>query len=235
MSVGQIFSSNALQAPTADGRIVVRLNRGLGFGTGDHGEDDAKRIVDFAADLPKTASGKVFFTMAGTRYVCSGAVVNDGRAAYSLVLTAGHCTYDETGAAFATQRVCQVRTGHRGDNPWSLRMCGVRTRAHRGLMTTHEATLPTDDVQFETELVARAAACGPTLAANAAHLARLLKESPCPLSCLSPRARRRGPLSPRCWRSRPGSTPARPAVSARTSRVPEPADGALQGTRPRSP
>jgi len=50
----------------------------------------------------KTASGKVFFTMAGTRYVCSGAVVNDGRAGYSLVLTAGHCTYDETGEAFAT-------------------------------------------------------------------------------------------------------------------------------------
>jgi len=50
------------------------------------------------------ASGKVFFTMHGARYTCSGSVANDGRASYSLVLTAGHCAYDE-GAnppAFAT-------------------------------------------------------------------------------------------------------------------------------------
>lgn len=49
------------------------------------------------------STGKVFFTMAGRNYVCSGSTVVDGpRAAYSLVLTAGHCAYDETNRAFAT-------------------------------------------------------------------------------------------------------------------------------------
>ena len=50
-----------------------------------------------------SGTGKVFFTMGGTNYVCSGATVDDkGRSGYSLVLTAGHCAYDETRGAFAT-------------------------------------------------------------------------------------------------------------------------------------
>ncbi len=50
-----------------------------------------------------TGTGKVFFTMAGSNYVCSGATVDDNdRSSYSLVLTAGHCAYDETNGAFAT-------------------------------------------------------------------------------------------------------------------------------------
>jgi V8-like Glu-specific endopeptidase len=48
------------------------------------------------------ASGKVYFEMGGNGYICSGAVVQDNRTDYSLVLTAGHCAYDETGRAFAT-------------------------------------------------------------------------------------------------------------------------------------
>ena len=50
-----------------------------------------------------TGTGKVFFSMAGSNYVCSGATVDDGnRSGYSMVLTAGHCAYDETTGAFAT-------------------------------------------------------------------------------------------------------------------------------------
>jgi hypothetical protein len=48
------------------------------------------------------ASGKVYFQMGGGAYVCSGAVANDGRAGYSLVLTAAHCAYDEVARKFAT-------------------------------------------------------------------------------------------------------------------------------------
>jgi hypothetical protein len=40
--------------------------------------------------------------MGGVDYVCSGAVAEDTSSASSLVLTAGHCVYDETGRAFAT-------------------------------------------------------------------------------------------------------------------------------------
>jgi hypothetical protein len=54
------------------------------------------------------ATGKVYFEMGGSGWVCSGTSLSDGnRASYSLVITAGHCVYDEehfTGqlAGFAT-------------------------------------------------------------------------------------------------------------------------------------
>jgi hypothetical protein len=47
------------------------------------------------------ASGKVYFEMGSSAYVCSGSVTTDSRSGYSLVLTAGHCVYDETNRAFA--------------------------------------------------------------------------------------------------------------------------------------
>ena len=54
----------------------------------------------------KKAVGKVFFSMDGSNWTCSGSVATDARTGYSLVLTAAHCAYDETenGAAsgFAT-------------------------------------------------------------------------------------------------------------------------------------
>ena len=49
------------------------------------------------------ATGKVFFTMGGNNYTCSGAAMSDGpRPSYSVVLTAGHCAFDETNGRFAT-------------------------------------------------------------------------------------------------------------------------------------
>lgn len=47
-------------------------------------------------------TGKVLFTMDGSNWVCSASAVNDTRGDYSLVLTAGHCAYDETNGGFAT-------------------------------------------------------------------------------------------------------------------------------------
>lgn len=48
-------------------------------------------------------TGKVYFSMAGGNWQCSGSIVNDqGRAGYSMVLTAGHCAIDETNGRFAT-------------------------------------------------------------------------------------------------------------------------------------
>lgn len=50
----------------------------------------------------KERTGKVYFEMGAGAYVCSGSVADDGgRSAFSLVLTAGHCAYDETNGAFA--------------------------------------------------------------------------------------------------------------------------------------
>ena len=54
------------------------------------------------------ATGKVFFKMGSSNYVCSGAAVKEpndpnlNRSDYSLVLTAGHCLFDESSGKFAT-------------------------------------------------------------------------------------------------------------------------------------
>lgn len=48
------------------------------------------------------ASGKVLFTMDSGDYICTGAVVNDGTGnSRSIVLSAGHCAYDEEDGGFA--------------------------------------------------------------------------------------------------------------------------------------
>lgn len=47
-------------------------------------------------------TGKILFAMGGSYYVCSGDVITEGAAGRSIVLTAGHCVYDETNGAFAT-------------------------------------------------------------------------------------------------------------------------------------
>jgi V8-like Glu-specific endopeptidase len=41
------------------------------------------------------ATGKVYFEMNGGAWICSGTAIGDSRSSYSLVLTAGHCVYDE--------------------------------------------------------------------------------------------------------------------------------------------
>jgi hypothetical protein len=47
-------------------------------------------------------TGKVLFTMGSSDYVCSATNLVDSRNGASLVLTAGHCAYDETARRFAT-------------------------------------------------------------------------------------------------------------------------------------
>ena len=42
------------------------------------------------------ATGKVYFQMGGSGWVCSGTALGDSRSTYSLVITAGHCVYDES-------------------------------------------------------------------------------------------------------------------------------------------
>ena len=41
------------------------------------------------------ATGKVYFEMGGSGWICSGTALQDSRNSYSLVITAGHCVYDE--------------------------------------------------------------------------------------------------------------------------------------------
>lgn len=52
--------------------------------------------------LPLTATGKVFFAVGSSYYQCSGALVRDGKFDRSVVLTAGHCVFDNATSAYVT-------------------------------------------------------------------------------------------------------------------------------------
>ncbi len=52
--------------------------------------------------LVKQTTGRVLFTLGGSDWVCSGSVATDTQANTSLVLTAGHCVYDDRANEFAT-------------------------------------------------------------------------------------------------------------------------------------
>ena len=44
-----------------------------------------------------TATGKVYFSMGGSNWICSGSVITDNKTGRSIVLTAGHCVVDNDG------------------------------------------------------------------------------------------------------------------------------------------
>ena len=55
-----------------------------------------------AGGVIKERTGKVYFEMGSSAFVCSGTVATDSRTTVSLVLTAAHCAYDEANERFAT-------------------------------------------------------------------------------------------------------------------------------------
>jgi V8-like Glu-specific endopeptidase len=59
-----------------------------------------------AAGAILARSGLILFTLDGTDYSCTGSTIQDAAdPAYSLVITAAHCAYDETTDVFATNWV----------------------------------------------------------------------------------------------------------------------------------
>lgn len=54
-----------------------------------------------AGGLMLTATGRVYFVMDGSGWICSGSVMTDSKAGQSVVLTAGHCVVGNDGV-FAT-------------------------------------------------------------------------------------------------------------------------------------
>jgi hypothetical protein len=48
------------------------------------------------------ATGRVLFTMNGGNWICSGSVVNDASSTASMVLSAGHCGFDQANHVFVT-------------------------------------------------------------------------------------------------------------------------------------
>jgi hypothetical protein len=96
-----------------DGRLApdtLAKPDGVGNGNGNKGGNDGgdtstgvEGAVWSGAGTVRNTTGKVLFVLGFTYYVCSGTVVDDGGAAgTSLVLTAGHCVFDEATNTWAT-------------------------------------------------------------------------------------------------------------------------------------
>jgi hypothetical protein len=75
---------------------------GGGGGGGGGGTGFTNGASWTAGGVIKERTGKVYFEMGSSAYVCSGTVANDSRTGFSLVLTAAHCAYDEANEEFAT-------------------------------------------------------------------------------------------------------------------------------------
>jgi hypothetical protein len=94
--------SNSATSPTFN--FTVKTSGG-GGGGGGSSTPDAKWT---GGGVVQNAAGRIYFEMPAnaqrTRwdgYVCSGTVVSDGTTTRSIILTAGHCVYDDANKAFA--------------------------------------------------------------------------------------------------------------------------------------
>ncbi len=66
-------------------------------GGGDSGSDIVLGSSWNGGGEVLATTGKVLFSMSGSYYVCSASVVDDSMTGKSLVLTAAHCVFDESG------------------------------------------------------------------------------------------------------------------------------------------
>jgi hypothetical protein len=77
---------------------------GGGGGGGGGGDTGSTTGASWTAEgAVQNRTGKVYFRMGASAYICSGTATTDGRGAYSLVLTAAHCAFDESTGNFATE------------------------------------------------------------------------------------------------------------------------------------
>ncbi len=90
----------------ATGIGKLRVNEQAGKPSGKTSSGSVTRVS--ATDWPQggpiaqTAVGKVFFTVGTTAYVCSGALATDLDPIRAIVLTAGHCAWNQVSGAFVT-------------------------------------------------------------------------------------------------------------------------------------
>ena len=69
------------------------------------GKPDPTRVLGAdwtAGGAVQATTGKVLYAMGGGYYICSASVAKEGSKRTSVILTAGHCVYDNEGGAFAT-------------------------------------------------------------------------------------------------------------------------------------
>lgn len=77
-------------------RPTVKPGGGGGGGTSSPSANSKGATWNFGGDVSRT-TGKVFFTLGGSNYVCSGSLIAGGTSGY-VVSTAGHCTHEGDGS-----------------------------------------------------------------------------------------------------------------------------------------
>ena len=98
---------------------------------------------------PLSATGKVFFTMGAGTYVCSGSIVNDSKSDRSIVLTAGHCVFDNATGNFATNFIYYPAFDTTPVTDCTISRCLVATSlvAHNGF--TSQSSFTTQATQYD--------------------------------------------------------------------------------------
>lgn len=92
---------------------------------------DSEEIVN-VTDFPYVTHGKLFFSLGGSRYVCSATVVNSQ--AHNVIVTAGHCLYDNDAGVFSSNVmfVPGYRDGDRPFGSWVAEELFVRPEWQNG-------------------------------------------------------------------------------------------------------
>ena len=85
-----------LPSPAAEGKAGRRWRRRWRRRRNGLANTSGASWTERHAATVYTVTGKVYFVMGGQGYVCSGTAIANDRAGYAIVLTAGHCVYDET-------------------------------------------------------------------------------------------------------------------------------------------
>ncbi len=91
-----------VDAKTGVGKIQV--NPAAGKAGGSTSSPGVVKTTDWPQGSPiaQTAVGKVFFSVGRNNFVCSGSLVSEQDYNRAIVLTAGHCVWDEVNGAFVS-------------------------------------------------------------------------------------------------------------------------------------
>jgi hypothetical protein len=78
-----------------EGKLVTQAKRGSSGGNVNFPSGTTEKWIDVTKKEAEI-TGKVFFTMAGTDYVCSGSLIRDNSDTFDIVVTAGHCVWNNS-------------------------------------------------------------------------------------------------------------------------------------------
>ena len=88
-----------------EGKLVPQARKGGSGGGGKTTSGTTYWNPSNQSQLVASITGKVFFTMGGKDYVCSGSLVDDGNLDIAVVITAAHCLWDNATSSFASNWV----------------------------------------------------------------------------------------------------------------------------------